>query len=341
MTDKQYNIIIIGCGMVIDVNHLPTLLASDQVKITALIDKNKENAFRLKKKYSIDCQVVDDIALVDGQVDGAIIATPNNSHVPIARECLKRDIPVFIEKPLCIKTQDAMDLCSLAKKRNLFISVSYWTRFLESNALMKELIDSNYFGKILSYDFEFGTAGGWAPVSGYNIDKEQCGGGVLMINGTHVIDRILYWFGQPDSLEYEDDSHGGVEANCKAKFYYDSRLGKFTGSIFFSKTVPLKNRFILHFDDCICEIKEAKDVKIKVYPKDDNKIQYEISRRVSKSEERMSPLEAQFDNFIRCIKGESKPTVDGDFATKSVALIEEMYKHKTLMQEPWVIKDLI
>ena len=86
---------------------------------------------------------------------------------------------------------------------------------------------------------------------------------------------------------------------------------------------------------------EAKDVNIKVYPKDDDRIQYEISRRISKGEERMSPLEAQFDNFIRCIKGEAKPTVDGDFATKSVALIEEMYKHKTLMQEPWVIKDLI
>jgi predicted dehydrogenase len=337
-SERNYNIIIIGCGKIVENSHLPTILKSGRAKIIALIDKNTENAFRLKKKYSIDCQIAEDISLIEEKIDVAIIATPNNTHYPIARDCLERNISVLIEKPMCIKSREAIELCSLAKEKKLFISVSYWTRYLENISLMKELLETNYFGKILSYEFEFGTPGGWAPLSGYSINSEQSGGGVLMINGTHIIDRLLYWFGEPDSFEYEDDSHGGVEANCKAKFLYRNGLGEFSGSIFLSKTVSLKNRTILNFETSVCEIKEGQDEPIRVYPKQDKNIQYEISRGYRTKEKVKNPFDVQFDNFIECIEGCAQPTVDGNFAKKSVLLIEKMYNKTKQINEPWIIR---
>ncbi len=338
MSTKGHNIVIIGCGKIAEVSHLPTILESRRAKIIALVDSNIENASRLKKRYAIDCQLAEDLSLVEGNIGGAIIATPNNTHYSIAKDCLEKNIPVLIEKPMCIKSSEAVELCALAEKMSLFISVSYWTRYLDNVKLMKELLESNYFGKILSYEFEFGTPGGWAPVSGYSINKEQGGGGVLMINGTHIIDRLLYWFDMPESFVYEDDSQGGVEGNCKAEFIYNNKFGNFTGSVFLSKTVSLKNRTILDFETCICEIKEGQDIAILVYPKHEKNIQYEISRKLEMKEETENPFDPQFDNFIDCIEGRSKPTVDGEFAKKSVLLIEEMYSKKKQLNEPWVIR---
>ena len=59
-----------------------------------------------------------------------------------------------------------------------------------------------------------------------------------MVSGTHVIDRMLDWFGQPSRITYADDSRGGVEANCKASLEFDNELGQFTGSFSFKDDCP-------------------------------------------------------------------------------------------------------
>lgn len=338
ISEKVFNIALIGCGRLVEVSHLPTILKSRRAEIVALVDKYIDNANKLKNKYTINCETVTDLSLVKQRVDGVLIATPNNSHFPIARDCLEKGIPVFIEKPMCIKSSEASQLCDLANKKELFISVGYWSRHVDSNMLMKELLDSKYFGKILSYEFEFGTPGGWAPVSGYIIDKELSGGGVLSLSGTHIIDRFIYWFDVPYSFDYEDDSHGGVEANCKARFYHKNDMGEFTGSIFLSKTVLLKNRLVIYFEKATCEITEGGDRAFKVYPKQNEDIQYDISRRLEKNKSLKNPFQAQFDNFLDCLEGQSKPTVDGEFAAKSVKLIEEMYNNRKQAPEPWILR---
>ncbi len=39
--------------------------------------------------------------------DGVIIVTPNNLHLPIAREVVKRGIPTLVEKPISDDLADA------------------------------------------------------------------------------------------------------------------------------------------------------------------------------------------------------------------------------------------
>ena len=72
--------------------------------------------------------------------------------------------------------------------------------------------------------------------------RSQAGGGILM--DAHVLDKILYWFGDPSSFSYADDSQGGVEANCKAEMTFDRGDESFTGSLFLSKAIELKNRIV-------------------------------------------------------------------------------------------------
>ena len=47
-----------------------------------------------------------------------------------------------------------------------------------------------------------------------------------MVNGCHVLDRMLCWFGAPASVVYSDDAHGGVEANCSARLRSSRRASK-------------------------------------------------------------------------------------------------------------------
>ena len=61
----------------------------------------------------------------------------------------------------------------------LILAVGYIKRFEPNFDLMKRLIDEGFLGKLDRFEFEYGSAGGWAPLSGYNLQREQAGGGSL------------------------------------------------------------------------------------------------------------------------------------------------------------------
>jgi predicted dehydrogenase len=77
------------------------------------------------------------------------------------------------------------------------VAVGYYMRFRNEVILLKRLLDVGYFGHIRRFHFQHGTIGGWSPLSGYNLDRNASGGGVLVVSGTHFIDLMLYWFGYP------------------------------------------------------------------------------------------------------------------------------------------------
>jgi predicted dehydrogenase len=57
----------------------------------------------------------------------------------------------------------------------------------------------------------------WPVRSTGYFTRAQSGGGVLQDIGTHVLDLLAWWFGEPEALLYEDDAMGGVEANCRIR----------------------------------------------------------------------------------------------------------------------------
>jgi predicted dehydrogenase len=55
-----------------------------------------------------------------GPVDGIVVVTPIETHAAVVEEALARDVPVFVEKPLCDDAVDAERLAALAPHR-LFV----------------------------------------------------------------------------------------------------------------------------------------------------------------------------------------------------------------------------
>ncbi|MBE0426196.1 MAG: Gfo/Idh/MocA family oxidoreductase [Nitrospirae bacterium] len=331
-------IAIVGCGLITRSAHLPAALRSPKINLIALVDSQIENAEVLRNTFALNCKISRNLSEIIDEVEGVVIATPNDTHYPIAKAILEKKVPVLIEKPITTTYEDAIKLCKLAETNNAFISVGYRTRYYPSVIMFKRLLDRAYFGRINHFHYEFGTHGGWAPVSGYNLDREKSGGGVLVVSGTHFLDRMLYWFGEPKEIIYRDDSYGGVEANCKAELFFENKLGVFTGTFFMSKTTKLKNKFILDAESYVCELSESETERISLSPKNDLDIKMEIySNTITDNEQKIDYFQRQIEEFAENIHQRGKPTIDGWFAARSVKLIEEMYKKRLQLDEPWII----
>lgn len=333
---QKIKIAFVGCGAITRTAHLPAGLRSPLVDVAALVDSRVENARGLARMYGLDnITVTHDAASVIPDVDGVVVATPNDTHFAIAKEVLTQGKPVLIEKPITTTYTDAVTLCELADQNDTFISVGYRYRHFPSVVLLQTLLEEAYFGPVLGFHCEMGSRGGWAPVSGYNIERGRSGGGVLVINGTHFLDLILYWFGDPDSWRYEDDNYGNVEANCKGTLSFDNRCGRFAGSFFFSKTVELSNRFVIDTAEHVIEWSAADANCIFVVDKKRPDVRMSWSRS-GRSNGESDYFRVQLEEFCRHVVRRGTLRSDGWSASRSVRLIQNMYRDATRITEDWL-----
>lgn len=326
---------IVGCGAITRLAHLPYALRSRLVDVAALVDLVPDNAEELRREYGLSCRVARSVADVLDEVDGVLIATPNHTHTAIAEAVLTRGKPVLIEKPLTVTHVDAVRLCELADRHKTFISVGFRSRQWAGVRLLKRLLDDGALGRLLGYDYEVGNTGGWIAVSGYSVRGDQAGGGTLI--DAHVLDKLLYWFGEPQGFRYADDAKGGVEANCKATLSYASAGGAFEGSFFLSKTTELRNRIIVRGDQFTCRLDEREGAFPVLSAADRPGYAFEVHSAPPFGDPKKNSFVGQLDEFALAIRRGTPVTVDGRFAALSVKWTEALYRNRTALDEPWLL----
>src|SRR5690349_15950737 len=107
---RPVRLAIVGCGRITEDSHLPAALKANGIELAALVDPDLTRAGVLKRMYGCSCDLASSLDAVIGRVEGALIATPNHTHVDIARVALERGRPVLIEKPLTPRYAEAEEL---------------------------------------------------------------------------------------------------------------------------------------------------------------------------------------------------------------------------------------
>ena len=117
-------------------------------------------------------------------------ATLTNLRAGNVRRALQAGKHVYCEKPLATTTEDAIELARLAQRRGVRHGVVQDKLFLPGVRKLKRLVDSGFFGRILSVRGEFGYwvfEGDWQPAQrpSWNYRSED-GGGI-------VVDMFAHW----------------------------------------------------------------------------------------------------------------------------------------------------
>jgi predicted dehydrogenase len=79
-----------------------------------------------------------------------ISTTPEPTHYPIARDCLRAGKHVLLEKPIALELHEADDLINLAKARKLKFTIGYSQRFNPKIAFAKKKITDGTLGKVVN-----------------------------------------------------------------------------------------------------------------------------------------------------------------------------------------------
>ena len=90
--------------------------------------------------------------LLDADVDAVAIATPVNTHFPLARLALDAGRHVFVEKPFTSTSAEGAELIAMADDRGLTLMVDHTFIYTSAVRKMRDLIDAGQLGDLYYYD---------------------------------------------------------------------------------------------------------------------------------------------------------------------------------------------
>jgi myo-inositol 2-dehydrogenase/D-chiro-inositol 1-dehydrogenase len=79
-----------------------------------------------------------------------ISTTPEGTHYPIARDCLKAGKNVLLEKPIALEFWEADELIALSDEKNVKFTIGYSQRFNPKIAYAKKSIAEGKLGKVVN-----------------------------------------------------------------------------------------------------------------------------------------------------------------------------------------------
>jgi UDP-N-acetylglucosamine 3-dehydrogenase len=255
-------------------------------ELVAVCDKDEGKA---KVARSHEVPFFRDVQAMLRKVDSSavIIATSTSSHYEVAMQTINAGKHSFVEKPICVRSEEAAELVRIATERQVKLMVGHIERFNPAVRKLKELIEKGVIGDVLSASAR--RLGGYASDVGAVEDL-----------ATHDIDVMRYLIGEPSSVfavcHFREDQ---IEDHVCMLLTFDEGA---TGYVEASQLAQVKERSLLVVGDSA--VAKLDYVKATLTVRDS---EGERSLTVAREE----PLKLELQHFVDCVARDEDPLVTG------------------------------
>lgn len=224
------NIAIMGAGGIANAM-ARTINEMDDAVLYAVASRSIEKAEAFAGKYDIERAYGSYEEMVrDDNVDLVYIATPHSHHFENAKLCLEHGRAVLCEKAFTVNAAQAEELFRIAGEKNVFITEAFWTGFMPSMKIIKDLLDSGAIGTPMMLTANQGGSILDVP----RIVEPELAGGALLDSTVYPINFAVRMFGW-DFEKYNASAtfyRTGVDMiNSISLMYPDGRLAVINASI--------------------------------------------------------------------------------------------------------------
>ena len=232
---------ILGCGSAA-VPVAQAITSSPHASLALVHDIVPALARDLGEHYHVPYTTELDELLNATDIDAIYIAVPHHLLAPLTKQVLTAGKHALVEKPMALTLTDADDLISFAESEDLTLGVFYEMRYAPGFAFAREIVQGNALGEIIGVRMQ--TLIDKAPtywqagymnrsVNSWRGEQERAGGGVVLMNASHLLDALWYVTGlNITRVSAERDTlvaNVEVEDTASATFRFDNGA---VGSLF-------------------------------------------------------------------------------------------------------------
>jgi predicted dehydrogenase len=270
--------------------------------LAAVADSVEENLNWVAENFpEVQCYETSDELIACANLDAVAIATPPHTHCAIALAAMKKELDVFVEKPLTLDPGEARLLRDAALERGRILMVGHLLLYQPAIQFIKNYLDNGELGKIFTLTQRRSKLGRVRSVEN-----------VLWSFGVHDVAVLLHLVGEaPADVQFsghaaftegvEDDAHlhlkfpSGIIANLHNSWYWP-RVER--------ELVITGEEGILVFDEL--------NARVILYKK---KITADLSHS-DEGEEILfegadQPLLIELKHFLDCCESRQQPVSDG------------------------------
>ena len=216
--------LIVGYGS-IGRRHFRNLLALGERDI--LFCRTHQSTLKNDELEGFPVETDLDVAL-EHQPDAIIIANPSAYHLDAAIPAARQGCHILMEKPISHSMQRVEEFSQLVQKNGVKLLVGFQFRFHPNLLKIKELLENNKIGRVLSYRSHWGEyLPAWHPWEDYRHSyaaRKELGGGVLLTL-CHNFDYLRWLFGETQihsallgfnsdlGIDVEDTADIGLKSN--------------------------------------------------------------------------------------------------------------------------------
>jgi len=186
---------LIGYGFAGKTFHAPLIRAMDGLQLT-VVGTSRAEGVAADLPGTATCPAAE--VCTHAEVDLVVVATPNESHFPLAAAALRAGKDVVVDKPFTLTVAEARTLVEIAEQEGRLLSVFHNRRWYSEVLGTKAILEAGVLGEVSHYECHMDryrpqVRERWRETPGP-------GAGLWFDLGPHLIDQALHLFGMPNSV---------------------------------------------------------------------------------------------------------------------------------------------
>lgn len=188
---------VIGFGLAGRIFHSAVIDATEGLTLNAIVQRSGDAA---QKAYPATPVVHSVDALLDrNDIDVVVVATPNETHAPLAERCLRAGKHVVVDKPAAVSSEEAAALLAVSRETGRRVFVYHNRRWDGDFLTVQQLLQDDRLGTLRTFESHFDRFRP-TPKQGAWREAAAPGSGQLFDLGSHLGDQALVLFGLPQAI---------------------------------------------------------------------------------------------------------------------------------------------
>ncbi len=262
---------IVGCGGIgmMHAKALHVLSQFTDIQVSAIADGRKECRDKVKALWADAEEFEEGMDLIEKTDAPCIyICLPSYLHTKYATAAMRRGKAVFIEKPVCIRTEDMDELLLAQTETGQKAMVGQVVRWFPEYRTLKEIYDTGRLGRLKSVTMHRICGRPLWSFENWFVDLKKSGSVVMDLH-IHDIDFIRSMLGEPEQLTVRGTSFAdGMPNQVLSILDYGKTYVAVEGCWDVSTALPFQSGYRACFEKATVEYDGARQTPLIIYGED-------------------------------------------------------------------------
>lgn len=314
----MFKIGIVGAGIIAK-PHKVAVMKHREAELVAIcdiaVDKARELAEETEARIYSDYKEMAE----KEELDAVILNLPHFLHKSVTVYFLDKGISVLVEKPMANTVEECEEMDAAAKRSGAVLAVGHLQRYFECYKEIKRMIEDGRYGNLCCVT-ETRNIDYFTDRPAWFLKKETAGGGIVMNYCAHTLDKMFYMLGDTEITKICANlgnrlNDADIEGHAQVLLRTENDIS--LSFSYCSSRLSYSYETMFYFTDAVAKVTLGKFLYVSKFRTPFEKVELDYDR---------VPIEDQFDEFVKLLKGEPANIVDARGGKRIISVIEEIFR---------------